>query len=83
MPATVGVGYDRCFIQREARVRVPMRGKSQYANTACISFFKLLTSQLAGEDNFRTQTSSSHNFDRVVTKTSNLDLEGKKTWGIY
>ena len=44
MPASVGKGYDR--IPQESHVRAPMRGLSLYANSASISFFKLLASHL-------------------------------------
>ena len=47
-----------------------------------ILFFKLHTSQLAGEDNSNPKLHLTITSDRVVTKTSNLDMEGKKTWGI-
>ena len=60
-----------------------MRGKAHYANSACISFFKSLTSRLAGEDNLDPKRHLAITSDRVVTKTSNLELSGKKTWGIY
>ena len=46
-------------------------------------FFKLPTSQLAGEDNSNPKLHLAITSDRVVTKTSNLDMYGKKTWGIY
>ena len=45
-------------------------------------FFKLPTSQLAGEDNSNPKLHLTITSDRVATKTSNLDNKGKKTWGI-
>ena len=35
-------GYDRCMMPRVARVQVPMRDICQYANSASMSFTKVL-----------------------------------------
>ena len=83
MSATVGKGYDCWLMPREAFVQSPMWVEIHYANTEEVSFFKLRTSQLAGEDNSNPKLHLAITSDRVVTKTSNLDLRGKKTWGIY
>ena len=61
-------------MSQEARVQSLMRGMVHYAISARVSFFKSLTSQLAGEDN-----SNPKLYLWVVTKTLNLDLYGKKT----
>ena len=48
-----------------------MRGKPHYANSACI--------RITLDPKLHLAITS----DRVVTETSNLDLLGKKTWGVY
>ena len=82
MFATVGWGYSCWIPLREACVQAPMRGKFHYASSAQVSFFKFPTLQLAGEDNSNTKLHLTITSDRVDIKTSNLDLWGKKTWGI-
>ena len=74
MPAIVGKGYNCLFMLREGRVQAPMRGKSHYANSACIYFFQIADVTLAGEDNSRPQTSSSHDFWQGGHKDFILDL---------
>ena len=81
MPATVGKGYDP--IPQESHVRAPMRGLSRYANSASISFFKLLASHSQERITLDPILHLAITSDRVVTETLNLDLQGKKTWGIY
>ena len=68
---------------RETRVQSLMREMLHYDNSASVSFFKLPTSQLAEEDNSDPKLHIAITSDRVVTKTSNLDTDGKKTLGIY
>ena len=59
-----------------------MRGMPHYANTACISFSKLLTSHSQERITLDPKLHLTITSDNVVTKTSNLDGKGKKTWGI-
>ena len=59
-----------------------MRGMPHYANTACISFFKSLTSHSQERITLDPKLHLAITSDRVVTETSNLDHRCKKT-GIY
>ena len=54
----------------EACIQSPIREQITYANSALFSFFKLPTSQVAGEDNSNPKLHLTINFDRVATKTS-------------
>ena len=84
MSDTVDKGYDRWSIplKTACSCSIPMTGPVHYANYAHIYFYKPLTSQLQTRITLdpKLQLITS---DRVVTETSNLDLEGKKTWGVY
>ena len=60
-----------------------MRDNSHYANSACIPFFcKSLTTHSQERIALDPKLHLAITLDRVVTKTSNLDLNGKKTRGI-
>ena len=66
----------------EARVRAPIRGAQRNANST-ISFFWTADVTLQERMTLDRKLHLAITSDRVVTETSNLDLLGKKTWGIY
>ena len=78
MPAMVGKGYNCLFMLWEGRVQAPMRGKSHYANSACIYFFKSLTSHSQERIILDPKLHLAMTSDRVVTKTSSWTCKVKK-----
>ena len=60
-----------------------MRGVLHYTKSAPTSFAETLTSSGQLQKPTKLQIHLAITSDRVVTETSNLDLEGEKTWGIY